>query len=139
MKRIFFLLPILGTLCLIACKPPEPLPVGGELSLLHKEWTLVAIGGDTPPSDWEALTLTLTDRLDAKILSSCNLGSAKYDVTTDGDFSMPLIAMTKRGCLSDERSDWETRYIEALSNANRFGVDSENLYLWRGPNLMHFQ
>lgn len=139
MIRQYILFPLLGTLLLIACKPPEPLPVGGELDLLYKEWTLVELAGESPPTDWEAMTLSLTDSARLNIVSSCNFGAGDYEVISKGVFSISMIALTKRGCLSEERTDWEMRYIEALENASRFGVDSETLYLWHESTLMQFE
>ncbi|MFK7924017.1 MAG: META domain-containing protein [Bacteroidia bacterium] len=139
MTRLFLCLPLLGTLLLIACKPPEPLPVGGELNLLHKDWTLVELAGDVPPADWDAMTLDLTNSASAGVVSSCNFGGGDYSANSEGAFTISAIALTKRGCISDERSDWEMRYIEALQNASRFGVDSETLYLWHESTLMRFE
>ncbi|MEL7339950.1 MAG: META domain-containing protein [Bacteroidota bacterium] len=137
----FFFLSLFALTSLLACRPEIRVP-GGELSQLYQDWTLVGIMDDgdwrVPPADFDPITMRLESRGQAGLQTSCNIGGGDFTANAVGDFQFNASTFTEMYC-GELRHEWETLYVESLSEVEQFGLADDRLRLWSDEVSLEFR
>lgn len=132
---------LLVAVALIACGPaPTPVPPAATPNppaagnpLASTEWQLVSLHGE-PLLEGTHISLEFEeDRLGG--FAGCNHygggpDSGGYDVTPEGGFEIPMLAITEMACLEPEGvMEQEQAYVQALTGATVYRLEDDTLSL----------
>ncbi len=119
----------------------EPLP-GGDNELVGTNWTLVSYGpsgAETPVLDGTTVTLGFESAAQLGGSGGCNSYGAEY-TATNGSLSVGDIASTLMACVEEGVTEQEQDYLTALSGANEYQIEGDQLIIWydNGGGVMTF-
>ncbi|MDX6573559.1 MAG: putative lipoprotein [Gaiellales bacterium] len=126
---------LLGLVVLAACDglaPSIATREGQPATLAGTAWRVVSVEGRTPVAGG-APTIAF-DASKVSGSSGCNFfsGAYRYDGAS-GEIGFDNLGMTARACAEAARNEFETRFSQALVQANLVSVDAEGRLTLGGP------
>ena len=104
--------------------------------LEDKKWMLESIAGrKTFKAIDKAFLVFDAEKKSAGGDSSCNVFGGSYSVKGDR-LQITDVVSTMRACIEDDRMDTERHFLDGLRATNRYKIENNRLYLYRGEKLL---
>lgn len=113
-------------------------PAKADLSpaLTDRKWMLETVGnGETFAAIEDAFVVFDRVRGSAGGNSGCNAFGGTY-TTSNNKFAVVEIISTMRACIEDDKMAIERKFLDGLQAANRYEINDNTLYLFRGQKLL---
>lgn len=119
---------------LLVAAVPARAQGGSDPSLAGTSWRLVELNGQ-PVAGTETLTLSFGRDGQVSGYGGCNQFSGPYTQSGTSLDIGPLLS-TKRACVAPALNEQETAYFQALESTTRYAVESRQLVLYNGDQVV---
>lgn len=117
-------------------KTGEHQNVADRYTLEDRKWVLAEINGVAIPKVEQAAFIVFDPvKGSAGGDTSCNVFGGNYTVAGK-EISITETISTMRACIEDKRMDIERGFLDGLRAANRYQINADDLYLYRGDKLL---
>ena len=133
MKRVVYFLAIFGLAASINCNNTKNLTSQTEV-LFRSDWKLTEVNGQSVPDSMSSRFQFSPGKISGS--TGCNRLSAGFVAGSKQSIRFSNVASTKMACTNESVAALETKFLDALSQSNKWSIEKGELWLGTGETTL---